>query len=231
MKQIKPVPFKHRPKGLTILYEDMDVIVVDKSSGLLTVKANYEREKTAHHILTDYIRRGDVKSRKQLFVVHRLDRETSGVLVFAKSFEAMENLKQQWPTVDKKYLAIVHGIMADKSGTISSYLFENEEYEVYSVRDTARGKLAVTRYRVIKETNKFSLVEIDLLTGKKNQIRVHLLEKGHPIVNDEKYGNGARRGGRLALHSQYLTFNHPYSGKRMTFEAEVPEIFRNYFSK
>ncbi|MFZ2655785.1 MAG: RluA family pseudouridine synthase [Victivallales bacterium] len=232
MKKIKPVPFRHRPKGMTILYEDMDVIVIDKSSGLLTVRTNYEKEKTAHQILTDYIRRGDVKSRKQLFVVHRLDRDTSGVLVFAKSFEAMENLKQQWGiSVKKKYVAVVHGILQEKSGTITSYLAENEDYEVFSVNDPQKGKLAITGYKVIKETKRSSLIEVDLLTGKKNQIRVHFLEKGHPIVNDEKYGHrGVKSSGRLALHSQSLTFNHPYSGRTMNFEAKVPDCFEIYLN-
>lgn len=229
MKKIKPVPARHMPQGLTILYEDQDLIVIDKSSGLLTVEANYEKEKTAHNILTTYVRRGSSSSTKQLFVVHRLDRETSGVLVFAKSFNAQQNLKRQWGTVKKKYLAVVHGIMAEKSGTISSYLAENEDYEVSSVSDPEKGKLAITRYKVIKESAKFSLLEIDLLTGKKNQIRVHLFEKGHPIVNDDKYSNIGKTGGRLALHSQSLTFNHPHSGKRMTFEAKVPCCFGSYF--
>jgi len=230
MKKIKPVPARHKPQGLTILYEDQDIIVIDKSSGLLTVKANYEKQKTAHQILTDYIRRGNARSTKQLFVVHRLDRDTSGVLVFAKSFEAKENLKQQWASVTKKYIAVVHGVLTQKSGTITSYLAENEDYEVASVEDPEKGKLAITSYKVIKETKKFSLLEIELLTGKKNQIRVHFFESGHPIVNDDKYSNKGKIGGRLALHSQYLTINHPYSGKRLTFEAKVPDYFQTFFN-
>ncbi|MBA4416998.1 MAG: RNA pseudouridine synthase [Syntrophus sp. (in: bacteria)] len=226
---MKPIPFRHKPRGLTILHEDRDVIVIDKSSGLLTVKALYEKQETVHQILTDYIRRGSAKSTKQLFVVHRLDRETSGVLVFAKSNKAKEHLKEQWGTVEKKYLAVVHGILAEKSGTISSYLAENDDYEVSSVNDPDKGKLAITRYKVIKESKRFSLLEIDLLTGKKNQIRVHFFEKGHPIVNDDKYSDKGKVGGRLALHSQYLTFNHPHSGKRLTFEAKAPVYFDTFF--
>jgi tRNA pseudouridine32 synthase/23S rRNA pseudouridine746 synthase/23S rRNA pseudouridine1911/1915/1917 synthase len=161
--------------------------------------------------------------------VHRLDRETSGVLVFAKSFNAQQNLKRQWGEVKKKYLAVVHGILPEKSGTISSYLAENEGYEVSSVKDPEKGKLAITSYKVIKESKQFSMLEIDLLTGKKNQIRVHLFEKGYPIVNDDKYSNIKKVGGRLALHSQSLTFNHPHNGRRMTFEAKVPCCFESYF--
>jgi 23S rRNA pseudouridine1911/1915/1917 synthase len=227
---MKPVPYRHRPQGLTIIYEDQDIIVIDKSAGLLTVKANYERLKTAHHILTEYIRRGSIRSKRHLFVVHRLDRDTSGVLVFAKSFKAMENLKQQWESVTKKYLAVVHGVLTKKSGIITSYLVENDDYEVSSVNDHKKGRLARTRFKVIKETKRFSFLEIELLTGKKNQIRVHLSEKGHPIVNDDKYGT-TRIEGPLALHSQYLTFNHPRSGKRLTFEAKVPDYFDTFFTK
>ncbi len=229
MKAIKPVPARHRPQGLTILYEDQDIIVIDKSSGLLAVKANYEKHQTAHRILTDYVRRGSSVSTRHIFVVHRLDRETSGVMVFAKSHRAMENLKRQWTTVSKKYVAVVHGVPAEKSGTITSYLAENDEYEVSSVADPEKGKPARTKFRVIKTTNKFSLLEIDLLTGRKNQIRVHLAEYGHPIVNDDKYGKRGRTGGRLALHSWSLAFNHPYSGKRLTFEAKIPEYFDSFF--
>ena len=225
MKKIKPVPSRHKPQGMTILHEDHDIIVIDKSSGLLTVRANYENKKTAHHILTTYIRKGSTISRKQIFVVHRLDRDTSGVLVFAKTYDAKEKLKLQWKNVKKTYLAVVHGILTQKSGMITSYLAENDDYDVSSVEDPQKGELAKTRYKVIKESKKYSLLEIELLTGKKNQIRVHMFEKGHPIVNDDKYGGNRKVEGRLALHSQFLTFNHPYSGKRMTFEAEVPDYF------
>jgi len=229
MKPIKPVPHRHRPQGLTVLYEDQDIIVIDKSAGLLTVKANYEKQRTAQQILTDYIRKGNARSRRHIFVVHRLDRETSGVLVFAKSFKAMENLKQQWSSVIKKYVAVVHGVLTEKSGTITSYLAENADYEVFSVEDPAKGELARRKYRVIKEAKKFSLLEIELLTGKKNLIRVHLFESGHPIVNDDKYGNKGKIGGRLALHSQSLTINHPPTGKSLTFAAKAPEYFHPFF--
>jgi len=230
-RAIKPVPHRHRPQGLTILFEDQDIIVIDKSSGLLTVKANYEKEKTAHHILTNYIRRGSTRSTVKLFVVHRLDRETSGVLVFAKRYSVKENLRQQWGSVTKKYLAVVHGVLTEKSGTITSYLAENDDYEVSSVKDPGKGKLAKTKFKVLKETKRYSLLEIELLTGKKNQIRVHLFEKGHPIVNDDKYGSQGRIEGRLALHSHSLTFNHPHSGKRLTFEAKIPDYFDTFFDK
>lgn len=226
---IKPPPHRHKPQGLTILYEDRDIIVVDKSPGLLTTRANYEKQRTAQHILTNYVRKGNSKSTAQIFVVHRLDRETSGVLVFTKSYKAMEILKKRWKDVTKKYRAVVHGILPEKSGTITSYLTENDDYEVSSIEDPAKGQLAMTKFRVIKETTRFSLLEIELLTGKKNQIRVHLSESGHPVVNDDKYGKKGKIRGRLALHSQYLSLNHPFTGKRLTFEAKVPEYFDTFF--
>jgi len=229
-RAIKPVPYRFRPQGLTILYEDRDIIVIDKMSGLLTVQANYEKHKTAHQILTNYVRRGNPKSTARLFVVHRLDRETSGVLIFAKSYKALETMKHQWGRVKKKYLAVVHGILTEKSGVITSYLAEDDDYEVSSVEDPGKGTLAKTKFKVIRESRRFSLLEIELLTGKKNQIRVHLSEKGHPIVNDDKYGRGKIKG-RLALHSQSITFNHPYSGKRLTFEAKTPDYFDTFFHK
>src|SRR3990170_8920771 len=205
--------------------------ISDEKVSVQNLLIRYEKEKTAHHVLTVYIRKGSLKSKKQLFVVHRLDRDTSGVLVFAKTNEAKENLKMQWKNVKKKYLAVVHGILAEKSGTITSYLAENEDYEVSSVKDPGKGELAITRYKVIKEAKKFSLLEIELLTGKKNQIRVHFSEKGHPLVGDDKYGKKGEPKSRLALHSHYITFRHPHSGKELTFEAEVPVFFKNYFDK
>ncbi len=229
IKVTKPVPFRHRPKGLTILYEDQDILVIDKSAGLLTVKAAYEKEKTAHQILTNYIRKGSLKSKKQLYVVHRLDRDTSGVLIFAKTPEAKEYLKLQWRGVKKRYVAVVHGILAKKSDIITSYLVENEDYEVYSVNDTREGELAKTGYKVLKEAKKFSLLEIELLTGKKNQIRVHFSEKGHPLFGDYKYGVKGEPKNRLALHSHTITFKHPRTGKELTFKAEIPHWFMNFF--
>jgi tRNA pseudouridine32 synthase/23S rRNA pseudouridine746 synthase/23S rRNA pseudouridine1911/1915/1917 synthase len=229
MKKIKPVPFRHRPKGLEIIYEDHDIIVVNKSCGLLTVEANYEKVKTAHRILTTYIRKGSTKSKKQLFAVHRLDRDTSGVLVFAKSFDACETLKVQWKDVKKKYIAMIHGILKKKSGMITSYLTENEKYEVYSVKDHRKGDLAKTKYKVLRESNVYSLIEIELLTGRKNQIRVHFSELGHPLVGDTKYGKKDGPRGRMALHSQFLTFKHPRTDKEVTFQAEVPIFFKRHF--
>ena len=219
---------KYVPAGIKILYEDQDIIVIDKSSGLLSVKANYEDEKTAHQLLTNYIRKGNPRSKTELFVVHRLDRETSGVLIFAKTMEIREQFAARWKSVEKKYLALVYGNMKQKSGVIESYLAEDKKYVVRSVENEQRGKFARTQYKVIKESKKFSLLEINLLTGKKNQIRVHLSENGHPIVGDIKYGNKTK--GRLALHSWSIKFKHPFNNEEMYFETKIPKYFLDHFA-
>ena len=213
------------PKGLAVLYEDKDIMVVDKPAGLLTVSTEREKTRTAHFILTEYIRKGCGRCRKQLFVVHRLDRDTSGLLIFAKSEEAKDRLQAQWKQTEKKYLAVVHGKCEKSSGTITSYLAEDSAYNVYSTPDSTKGKLAQTVYSVLKETRNFTLLEVLLLTGRKNQIRVHLAGIGHPIVGDVKYGKPNEPHERMALHSRSLSFKHPFSGKQLAFEAEVPEFF------
>jgi len=217
------------PHGLAVLYEDMDILVVDKPSGLLTVATEHENLRTAHSILTEYIRKGCGRCRKRLWVVHRLDRDTSGVLLFAKSEEAKERLQAHWKENEKRYLAIVHGVLEKKNGTITSYLAEDEDYFVYATPDSEKGKLAQTVYRVIREKRALSLLEVTLLTGRKNQIRVHLAGMGHPVAGDEKYGKGDDRLPRMALHARSISFKHPFSRKQLTFESEVPELFTRLF--
>jgi RluA family pseudouridine synthase len=213
---------RHLPRGLKILYEDEDILVVDKPAGLLTVRTKTDKTRTAHYILTDYVRKGCAKSRNRIFSVHRLDQWTSGVLVFAKSEEVKLLLQAQWKDTEKKYIAVVHGQLAQKEGIIASYLAENKAFVVYSTTDTTKGKLAQTAYKVLKETRQFSLLEITLLTGRKNQIRVHLADKGHPIVGDRKYGKTGDGYKRLALHSKLIFFKHPATGQQMTFETRAP---------
>jgi RluA family pseudouridine synthase len=219
---------KYVPEGIKVLYEDRDIIIIDKSSGLLSVKARYEKEKTAHQLLINYVRKGNPKARINLFVVHRLDRETSGVMVFTKSYELREKFAAQWKEVEKKYLAVVHGNLAEKSGIIESYLAEKDDYMMYSVKTPEEGKLARTRYRVIKESKDYSLLKIDLLTGRKNQIRVHLSERGHPILGDLKYNNKNPQG-RLALHALSIKFKHPFNKEEMVFETKIPDYFSSCF--
>jgi RluA family pseudouridine synthase len=216
---------RHLPRGLKILYEDKDILVVDKPAGLLTVRTETDKTRTAHYILTDYVRKGCAKSRNRIFTVHRLDQWTSGVLVFAKSEEVKLLLQAQWKGTEKKYIAVVHGQLPQKEGIIASYLAEDKAFVVYSTTDTTKGKLAQTAYKVLKETRQFSLLEITLLTGRKNQIRVHLADKGHPIVGDRKYGKTEDGYKRLALHSKSISFKHPATGQQMTFESRLPSYF------
>lgn len=216
---------RHAAKGFVILYEDRDILVVDKAPGVLTMGTDREKTRTVYYRLTEYVRKGQPKLRNRVFIVHRLDREASGILVFAKTAEAKERLQEQWEKTEKKYLALVHGKMAQKSGTISSYLAENKALVVYSTPHPAKGKLSHTAYRVLRETRDFSLLEVTLITGRKHQIRVHLAERGHPIVGDKKYGKGNRGHKRLALHALSLSFRHPFSGEFMTFETRVPGYF------
>jgi RluA family pseudouridine synthase len=213
------------PKGLAILYEDRDILVVDKPAGLLTIATDKNKSRTAYFILTDYVRKGNSKSRNRLFIVHRLDRETSGILVFAKNSRTKFFLQGHWQETEKKYLAVVHGKPEKRSETITSYLAENRAHIVYSTADTKRGKLSHTTYRVLRERKGFSLLEVSPLTGRKNQIRVHLAGIGHPIVGDKKYGRVDKSHPRLALHATSISFRHPFSAEQLTLAAEVPAYF------
>ncbi len=222
---------KHQPKGVTVLYEDQDVIVVEKPCGLLTMGTDRDKSRTVHSILNEYVRKGNPRSRNRIYIVHRLDRETSGILIFAKSEPAKIFLQGHWQETDKRYLTVVHGSVTPKAGTISSYLAENSAFTVYSTPDPAVGKLSHTEYTVLKETKGFSLLEIHLLTGRKHQIRVHLSGKGHPVVGDKKYGRGNDAYGTLALHARSISFTHPVSGKRLTFETGIPDFFTRLVGK
>ncbi len=224
--KFKPTSKRHQPRGMKILYEDRDILVVNKDCGLLTVSNDKVREKTAYFLLNNYVRKGNQKSRKRVFIVHRLDRDTSGVLVFAKSLDAKRYLQDQWPAFNKTYVAVVHGILPKKDGTIVSYLVENQAHKVYSVNDAKLGKLARTKFRVVKESARYSLLEIQLLTGRKNQIRVHFADKGHPVAGDRKYGENKKGGRRLALHAASLTIFHPHTKEAVTFESPAPSYFK-----
>ncbi|MDQ7785040.1 MAG: RluA family pseudouridine synthase [Desulfomonilaceae bacterium] len=226
MRRYSKPSTKQLPKGLAIIHEDQDILVVDKPPGLLTMGTDTEKSRTAYFMLTDYVRKGCAKSKKRIFIVHRLDRDTSGVLLFAKTQEAKEALQNQWEETKKKYLAVVHGRCEKNSETISTYLAENTAYAVYSTRDTTKGKLSRTAYTVLKATKDFTLLEVDLLTGRKHQIRVHLADIGHPVVGDKRYGKKIKDHQRLALHSKSISFRHPSTGEQLTFEARVPKDFK-----
>ena len=217
---------KHQPRGLTILYEDHDILVVDKINGLLTMGTDREKQKTAYFLLNDYVKKGNQRSRNRVFIVHRLDRDTSGILIFAKNEKAKRYLQDNWKGFSKKYFTVVYGKFQDKEGVITSYLLENKAYRMYSVKASDKGKFAKTGYKVIKESNKFSLLEINLFTGRKNQIRVHLSEKGHPVLGDKIYGKADKGVKRLALHSASLKISHPVTNKEMSFETGIPLYFK-----
>lgn len=213
------------PPDLSILHEDADLIVVLKSHGLLTVATERERETTAQAYLNEYLKQ---KGEERIHVVHRLDRETSGVLVFAKNFETREALKNQFAAhdVDRVYVAIVEGELNPPRGTIESYLRERRDLRMESVKSHPDAKLAITHYRTIQAKGGYSMLEITLETGRKNQIRTHLSEAGHPVVGDRMYGSAINPIGRLGLHAKLLGFDHPGSGKHMVFTAPVPSAFK-----
>lgn len=214
------------PPGLTILYEDTDVIVVLKANGLLTVATERERENTAQAYLNTYL---GARHEERIHVVHRLDRETSGVLVFAKTFHARERLKEQFAehSVDRLYVAIIEGAMQPPAGTIRSNLLERKDLRMVSVDAHPDAKFAVTHYRTIAGAGPYSALEVTLETGRKNQIRAHLSEAGHPVVGDQLYGSTVNPLGRLGLHAKLLGFAHPTTGKKLTFSAPLPKSFRD----
>ena len=220
------VQFRH-PR-LKLLYEDDDVIVVEKGYGLLSVgipNPSKKKIESAYDILRDYLKRKD--PRNKLFVVHRLDRDTTGVMMFAKNEEAQETLRHNWNNyvLERLYIALLEGNVAEDSGVIKSRLAENSKYMVYSTEKEDEGRLAMTRFKVIGRGHGMSLVEFTLDTGRKNQIRVHASEMGHPISGDRKYGAKQSRLGRLCLHAKSLRFAHPITKKDLYFESPVPSGF------
>ena len=218
------IPAKYQPKGFHIIYEDQYIIVGNKKPGYLTVAALWNKDNTIHTALNHYIRKGNSRSDKCVYVVHRLDQATSGVLIFAKSEEIQQKLKNNWKANTKTYYTIVHGKMPKKTDIITSYLAEDEDYHVRSTQDSENGKLAQTEYTVVKEAERYSVLKINLLTGKKNQIRVHMSELGNPIVGDQKYGKASHHK-NLCLHSFAIVFDHPVTSERMRVQAPVPEYF------
>lgn len=216
-------------RKMTILYEDEHLIVIEKSSGLLSVATDREKEETAFSILKSYVKQQDRNA--QLYVVHRLDRDTSGVMMFSKSKEIQRKLQDNWDNFVTKriYYAAVEGKVKNTEGEIVSRLKENKAFRMYSSRTPGNGKTAVTRYRVLKSNSRYSLLEVGLETGRKNQIRVHFHDLGHSIAGDKKYGATTDPLHRLALHAGILEFSHPITAECMHFETPVPAIFETLF--
>jgi 23S rRNA pseudouridine1911/1915/1917 synthase len=222
---------RNLPAGLMVLHEDADVIVVFKAHGILTVPTERERETTVQAYLNAYL--GQNKGKERIQVVHRLDRETSGVLVFAKNAYAREQLKEQFAahTTERLYVALVEGEMDPEEGTFRSYLREMRDLKMVSVDVHPDAKFAVTHYRTVETNGRFSLLEVKLETGRKNQIRAHLSESGHPVVGDRMYGSEINPIGRLGLHAKLLGFDHPVTRKHLVFTAPVPKNFKDVFKK
>lgn len=211
-----------------ILHEDDDLIVIEKPAGLLSIATDEEsNEPTAYRELTEYVKLRDKLERARVFIVHRIDRDTSGVLVFAKRGEIKEKLQSDWRNVEKRYLAVLEGVPKKESGIIKSNLDESKFRSVYSGPRTDNSRLAVTRYKVIQKNDNYSLVEIILDTGRKHQIRVHMADMKCPIAGDSRYGAKTDPAKRLALHAGYLSFKHPATGEKMVFETPLPDVLKN----
>lgn len=212
-------------RRLKLVYEDDDIIVVNKGYGLLSMGNDKVKDGTAYSILREYVKWEN--PRNKIFIIHRLDRDTSGLMMFAKTIEAKETMQHNWNNMvlNRKYLAVVEGKVEPADGVVRSYLAENSEHEVYSTPDSSKGQLAVTRYRTLSSKNGYSLMEVELDTGRKNQIRVHMKELGHPIAGDRRYGASSSPIHRLALHAQTLRFVHPVTRKEMSFTTPVPSGF------
>lgn len=225
--QISREKHKHefRHPMLKILYEDAYIIVVEKKEGLLSVATEHQKERTAQHILNEYVKR--IHKRSRIYVVHRLDRETSGIMMYAKDEKTQHTLRDNWHDLvrDRRYVAIVTGDMEQDEGTVRSWLTDRKLYVSSSPVDDG-GKYAVTHYHTIKRANGFSLLELQLETGRKNQIRVHMQSLGHPLIGDERYGCELNPLGRLALHAFKLCFYHPVTHEWMEFETPYPTPFK-----
>ena len=218
------IKVKRYQKDINILYEDDDLLVINKPSGLLTIGTNKEKDFTLYHFASNYVK--EKNKNNKIFIVHRLDKETSGVVIFAKNQKTKNIFQNSWDKniIKRGYYAVVEGKLAKKEGTIKSYLTENGEFMVYST-NSKDGKLAITDYKVIKENNKYSLLDINIKTGRKNQIRVHLKENGNVIVGDKKYGSTINPINRMALHAYTLELIDPRTNKKIVFKTNMPTLF------
>ena len=221
----RPFPVFHHPR-IELVYEDDDVLVINKGYGMLSVGTNsHKKEENAYDIMRSYVK--NVDSRNKLWVVHRLDRHTTGLMMFAKSERAHEVLRHNWNNIilERLYVAVLEGYLEQDKGFIKSRLAENSQFVVYSTEAPGEGRLAVTHYEVMARGNGYTLAHFSLDTGRKNQIRVHASDMGHPIAGDRKYGAKTSPIGRLALHAQTLRFAHPVTKKDMNFESPVAREF------
>lgn len=220
---------KTKELEIPVLYEDSEIIVINKPSGLLTISTEKEKEKTAYHMVMEYVRKKSGGSR--IYIVHRLDKETSGVVLFAKSEEMKHALMDNWDKVVKYrgYIAVVEGKMTSLTGHLVHWLKETKTHLVYA-SNSGSGKKSITNYSVIKEKSGYSILDISIETGRKNQIRVQLQAIGHPVTGDKKYGSQFDPLKRLGLHAHRLELVHPITGSEMKFLAEPSGKFKDFIS-
>jgi len=215
--------------GVQIIFEDDYIIVIEKNSGILSISTEKEKSHTAYSILSRHVKEQNPSNK--IFVVHRLDRETSGIMIFAKSEEIQGLLQKDWndTILERTYIAVVEKPIDRPKGTIVSYLKESKALIVYSSKNPNEGQKAITNYKVIKKNENYSLLEVNLETGRKNQIRVHMQVIGHSVIGDKKYGSTDSPLKRLGLHAKVLAFNHPITKESMKFETPVPKAFLKLF--
>lgn len=211
-----------RKDKIDIVYEDKNILVVNKPPHLLTISTKNEKERTLFHKVYLYCN----KKNQKVFIVHRLDKDTSGLIIFAKNEKVKSILQKNFEKIKKSYIAIVDGIVENKEKTLKNYLAETKTLMTY-ITDSKNGKLALTHYRKVRSNNLYTLLDIEMLTGCKNQIRVQFNEIGHPVIGDKKYGNGKDPIRRLCLHAYKLEFNHPVTNELLSFETDVPNSFVN----
>ena len=212
---------------LNIIYEDNDLIVVNKPYGLLSIATKEEKEYTLYHFVSDYLK--SKNKNNKVFIIHRLDKDTSGIVIFAKNQRIKNMFQKNWDSLVKmrKYYAVINGTLNNKEDTIKNYLVENDKsFMVYSTNNKKEGKLSITDYKVLKENNDYSLLDINIRTGRKNQIRVTFKDLGTPIVGDKKYGDGKSPIKRMALHQYKIELIDPRDNKKKVFKTEMPTSFK-----
>jgi 23S rRNA pseudouridine1911/1915/1917 synthase len=221
---------QQKSHGLKIIYEDQDLIIIDKPTGLLTIATDKEKRNTAYSFLSDYVKTADPDNK--IFIIHRLDRETSGLLMFAKNKTVKQQIQKTWTSTisQRTYIAVVEGELKKTEGTVISWLTESKAFIVYSSQNHKLGRKAITHYKKIRGNSEFSLLQVHLETGRKHQIRVHMQDINHPILGDKKYGSGLNPIRRMGLHSQVLAFTHPRTGEACRFETPIPKKFWKLFS-
>ena len=215
---------------LDIVHEDQDIIIINKPPGLLTIATDREKRRTAYSILSNYVKAQNPDNK--IFIIHRIDRETSGLLIFARSEKVKQQMQKTWNASisQRSYIGVVEGTVTPPEGTITSWLTESKAFVVYSSKKQGQGKRAVTHYRKIKGNSTLSMLQINLETGRKHQIRVHMQDLNYPVIGDKKYGSKLNPLGRMGLHAQTLEFTHPTTGKLCRFDTGIPKKFLKLFT-